>query len=128
MKMVSRHCLVLLFCCYNTVTAFQIVSTRSTITTAATVSISRTNQYTSITTTTTTSATATTATTSVAKNSFTPNNTHSSYGRLNLYIERDADYGEILAGGQRYAMVELPDSMVDTTLFVGNLCEVSFYI
>ena len=40
------------------------------------------------------------------------------------YIPRDADYGEILAGGQRYEMVELPDSMVDTTLFVGNLCEV----
>lgn len=41
------------------------------------------------------------------------------------YIGRDADYGEILAGGQRYEMVELPDSMVDTTIFVGNLCEVS---
>lgn len=40
------------------------------------------------------------------------------------YIGRDADYGEILAGGERYAMVELPDSMVDTTIFVGNLCEV----
>lgn len=36
---------------------------------------------------------------------------------------RDADQGEILAGGQRYEMVELPDSMVDTTVFVGNLCE-----
>lgn len=41
------------------------------------------------------------------------------------FIERDADFGEILAGGQRYEMVELPDSMLDTTIFVGNLCEVS---
>ena len=41
------------------------------------------------------------------------------------YSFRDADYGELLAGGQRYEMVELPDSMVDTTIFVGNLCEVS---
>ena len=40
------------------------------------------------------------------------------------YVGRDADYGEILAGGERYEMVELPDSMVDTTIFVGNLCEV----
>ena len=36
---------------------------------------------------------------------------------------RDADYGEMMVGGQRYEMVPLPDSMVDTTLFVGNLCE-----
>ncbi len=43
------------------------------------------------------------------------------------FIERDADFGEILAGGQRYEMVELPDSMLDTTIFVGNLCEVSSY-
>lgn len=42
-------------------------------------------------------------------------NYHNSY--------RDADHGEVLAGGQRYEMVELPDSMVDTTIFVGNLCE-----
>ena len=41
------------------------------------------------------------------------------------YGFRDADHGEVLAGGQRYQMVELPDSMVDTTIFVGNLCEVS---
>ncbi len=40
------------------------------------------------------------------------------------FIQRDADFGEILAGGQRYEMVELPDSMLDTTIFVGNLCEV----
>ena len=36
---------------------------------------------------------------------------------------RDADLGEMMVGGQRYEMVPLPDSMVDTTLFVGNLCE-----
>jgi RNA recognition motif-containing protein len=43
--------------------------------------------------------------------------------QLQFYNDLEADYGEIFAGGQRYAMVELPDSMVDTTLFVGNLCE-----
>jgi RNA recognition motif-containing protein len=26
-------------------------------------------------------------------------------------------------GGARYEMVELPDCLVDTTVFVGNLCE-----
>lgn len=36
---------------------------------------------------------------------------------------RDADFGELIAGGQRYEMVPLPDSMVPTTVFVGNLCE-----
>ena len=30
---------------------------------------------------------------------------------------------EQLIGGERYEMVPLPDSMVDTTLFVGNLNE-----
>ena len=30
---------------------------------------------------------------------------------------------ELLVGGERYSMVPLPDSMVSTTLFVGNLCE-----
>ena len=42
-----------------------------------------------------------------------------------LYVAnvRDADFGEMLVGGQRYEMVPLPDSMVETTLFVGNLCE-----
>ena len=29
----------------------------------------------------------------------------------------------MMVGGQRYEMVPLPDSMIDTTLFVGNLCE-----
>mmetsp|Transcript_39590 Transcript_39590/g.55781 ORF Transcript_39590/g.55781 Transcript_39590/m.55781 type:complete len:511 (+) Transcript_39590:209-1741(+) len=36
---------------------------------------------------------------------------------------RDADYIEMMVGGERYEMVPLPDSMVDTTCFVGNLCE-----
>lgn len=36
---------------------------------------------------------------------------------------RDADFGEMMMGGERYEMVPLPDSMFDTTLFVGNLCE-----
>ena len=30
---------------------------------------------------------------------------------------------ELLIGGARYEMVELPDSMMSTTLWVGNLCE-----
>ena len=40
-----------------------------------------------------------------------------------FFNERDADMMEMFVGGQRYEMVELPDSLVDTTLFVGNLCE-----
>ena len=36
---------------------------------------------------------------------------------------RDADLCELMVGGQRYEMVPLPDSMIETTLFVGNLCE-----
>ena len=30
---------------------------------------------------------------------------------------------ELMIGGARYEMVELPDSMMSTTLWVGNLCE-----
>lgn len=40
-----------------------------------------------------------------------------------LHSLRDADWMEELAGGERYEMVPLPDSMLDTTLFVGNLCD-----
>lgn len=40
-----------------------------------------------------------------------------------LLYGRDADMMEMSIGGMRYEMVELPDSMMDTTLFVGNLCE-----
>ena len=36
---------------------------------------------------------------------------------------RDADFLEMTVGGERYEMVPLPDSMMDTTIFVGNLCE-----
>lgn len=36
---------------------------------------------------------------------------------------RDADFIEQMVGGERYEMVPLPDSMLSTTLFVGNLCE-----
>ena len=36
---------------------------------------------------------------------------------------RDADLLEQMVGGERFEMVPLPDSMVDTTLFVGNLNE-----
>ena len=37
--------------------------------------------------------------------------------------EGEADIMEQLVGGERYSIVPLPDSMMDTTLFVGNLCE-----
>lgn len=30
---------------------------------------------------------------------------------------------EWMVGGERYEMVPLPDSMMETTLYVGNLCE-----
>jgi hypothetical protein len=42
---------------------------------------------------------------------------------LGVHQLRDADFMEMLLGGERYEMVPLPDSMVDTTLFVGNLNE-----
>lgn len=32
-------------------------------------------------------------------------------------------FDEMIAGGERYEMVPLPDSMCETTLWVGNLCE-----
>ena len=50
---------------------------------------------------------------------------HQSRSQTLLHVAnlRDADFGEMLVGGQRYEMVPLPDSMVETTLFVGNLCE-----
>lgn len=40
-----------------------------------------------------------------------------------LLYGRDADMMEMSVGGKRYEMVQLPDSLIDTTLFVGNLCE-----
>ena len=36
---------------------------------------------------------------------------------------QDPDEIELLMGGQRYELVPLPDIMLDTTIFVGNLCE-----
>ena len=42
---------------------------------------------------------------------------------LHVATTRDADFGEMMVGGMRYEMIPLPDSMVSTTLFVGNLCE-----
>ena len=39
------------------------------------------------------------------------------------YTAGDADAIEHMVCGERYEMVQLPDSMMDTTLFVGNLCE-----
>lgn len=44
--------------------------------------------------------------------------------RSNLfYYDREFDSIEEFVGGMRYEMVELPDCLVDTTLYVGNLCE-----
>jgi hypothetical protein len=40
-----------------------------------------------------------------------------------VHAHRDADFYEMMVGGERYEMVPLPDSMLDTTLFVGNLNE-----
>lgn len=40
-----------------------------------------------------------------------------------FFHDREADMMEEFVGGMRYEMVDLPDSMVDTTVFVGNLCE-----
>jgi hypothetical protein len=42
---------------------------------------------------------------------------------LGVDLMRDPDEIEIMLGGQRCDMVPLPESMVDTTIFVGNLCE-----
>jgi hypothetical protein len=42
---------------------------------------------------------------------------------MSVHHTRDADMYEVYAGGERYEMVPLPDSMVDQTVFVGNLCE-----
>ena len=45
---------------------------------------------------------------------------------LSVYSDKEADIAdhvEQMVGGERFEMSELPDSMLDTTLFVGNLCE-----
>jgi len=46
-----------------------------------------------------------------------------SYSRDRYSNNHDADMMELLVGGRKYEMVPLPDSMMDTTIFVGNLCE-----
>ena len=45
--------------------------------------------------------------------------------RISVYNHdlRDPDMMEMFIGGERYENVPLPDSMLDTTIFVGNLCE-----
>jgi hypothetical protein len=48
-------------------------------------------------------------------------NTH--YRHYMVHNTKDADLMEVMMGGQRFEMVPLPDSMLDTTIFVGNLCE-----
>jgi hypothetical protein len=40
-----------------------------------------------------------------------------------LPLAHEADWMEELVGGRRYEVVALPDALMDTTLFVGNLCE-----
>lgn len=45
-----------------------------------------------------------------------------SYSNWDAFESRDSL--ELMIGGSRYEMVELPDSMMSTTLWVGNLCEV----
>lgn len=42
---------------------------------------------------------------------------------LHVATIRDADFVERMVGGERYEMIPLPDSMISTTVFVGNLCE-----
>lgn len=48
---------------------------------------------------------------------------HSPVGPLNVISDREADYVEMVLGGERYEMVPLPDRMIDTTIYVGNICE-----
>ncbi|KAL7530132.1 hypothetical protein ACHAXR_003324 [Thalassiosira sp. AJA248-18] len=43
------------------------------------------------------------------------------YSNWDAFETRDSM--ELMIGGTRYEMVELPDSMMSTTLWVGNLCE-----
>jgi len=43
--------------------------------------------------------------------------------RASYFEDNDVDMMEMIVGGNRYKMVDLPDSMLDTTLYVGNLDE-----
>lgn len=47
--------------------------------------------------------------------------TRMGYSNWDAFENRDSL--ELMIGGARYEMVELPDSMMSTTLWVGNLCE-----
>lgn len=47
----------------------------------------------------------------------------SSSSSLDVLTDREADFVEMTLGGQRYEMVPLPDRMMETTVFVGNICE-----
>jgi len=57
---------------------------------------------------------------SAATMSFRPV-TRLGYSNWDAFENRDSM--ELMIGGARYEMVELPDSMMSTTLWVGNLCE-----
>jgi hypothetical protein len=64
------------------------------------------------------------ALTSYGSISHIPSTTLFTSTSLNMvHNTREADPMERWAGGERYEMVPLPDSMVDQTVFVGNLCE-----
>mmetsp|Transcript_22360 Transcript_22360/g.62221 ORF Transcript_22360/g.62221 Transcript_22360/m.62221 type:complete len:238 (-) Transcript_22360:335-1048(-) len=77
---------------------------------------------TTTTTTTTTTATITTTTTTATATTTTTTTT-TALPMLYEHEIRDPDLIELVTGGIRYENVPLPDSMLDTTLFVGNLCE-----
>ena len=53
----------------------------------------------------------------------TPSTTSLSYSNWDAFSIETRDSMELMIGGARYEMVELPDSMMSTTLWVGNLCE-----
>ena len=48
------------------------------------------------------------------------NNNNNKLYECQIYSTRDADFVEMLVGGEHYKTVPLPDLMVDTTCFVGN--------
>lgn len=50
-----------------------------------------------------------------------PSSSSLAYSNWDAFETRDSM--ELMVGGARYEMVELPDSMMSTTLWVGNLCE-----
>lgn len=56
---------------------------------------------------------------------FAANNYRQRYPLPHLYVHmhREADMVEQMIGGERYEVTQLPDSMVETTLFVGNIDE-----